>query len=283
MGERQPKAFVTGWPIDQSLSPLIHRYWLSEHGIDGDYVKHACPPEKIKDFLSLIADHHFVGGNVTLPHKETAFGVVDHKTKTAEALGAVNTVWLDDNNLWGDNTDGYGFLANLDENSPDWDDQDRLKRGALVLGAGGAARAIIHSLQSRGFSTIWIANRTVERAEKLAQEFGEPCRGISMDNLTADVHKAGFVVNTTSLGMGDGLSPTDLSSFQVDTVVNDIVYKPLVTPLLAQAKTLGMMPVDGLGMLMHQAVPGFQRWFGVRPEVTATLKALLLDHIEMNR
>lgn len=282
MAKSAPMAFVTGWPIEQSLSPIIHRYWLREHGLKGDYVKHGCPPAKLTDFLLSLPAHGYVGGNVTIPHKEAAFQLVDEKTETAESLGAVNTVWLKDGKLWGDNTDGYGFLENLDQNAQGWDAADRLQRGALVFGAGGAARAIIYSLKQRGFESIYIANRTLERAEKLAHEFGKPCAGIAIDKIASEHKNAGFLVNTTSLGMGDGLSPLDLSSFQANTVVNDIVYKPLVTPLLEQAKTLGMETVDGLGMLMHQAVPGFERWFGVRPRVTPELKNLLLDHMAQN-
>ena len=270
------KAFVTGWPDEHSRSPLIHNYWLELHGLVGSYVKHACPPETIAKFLSSLKESEFIGGNVTIPHKEIVCQLVDVLHPDAEKLGAANTVWLAEGKLHATNTDGYGFLANLDDRSPGWDSSDRLKRGALVLGAGGAARPIVHALVQRGFTPVFIANRTVSRAEALAGRFGSDCQAVDPANLPDAVRRCGLVVNTTSVGMNDDASPIDLEGFEDDTIVNDIVYTPLLTPLLIQASALGMQPVDGMGMLLHQAVPGFERWFGVRPKVTPELRALLL-------
>ena len=277
------KAFVTGWPIEHSRSPLIHNYWLELHELAGSYVKHACPPEAIANFLSGLKESEFIGGNVTIPHKEAVCRLVDVLHLDAEILGAANTVWLADGKLHATNTDGYGFLANLDDRSPGWDSGECRKRGALVLGAGGAARPIVHALVERGFTSVFIANRTFSRAEALADRFGSACQAVDPANLPDAVRRCGLVVNTTSVGMNDNGSPIDLAGFEDDTIVNDIVYTPLLTPLLKQAGSLGMQPVDGLGMLLHQAVPGFERWFGVRPNVTPDLRALLLADLGENQ
>ena len=217
----------------------------------------------------------FIGGNVTIPHKEMAYKLAEQLDSNAKRLGAVNTLWLEGGILQGSNSDGYGFLANLDDRAPGWDDPSRLKRGALVLGAGGAARAIIDGLIQRGFSRIYIANRTLERAANLAETFGSVCEPVSLDQ-AGQYRSIAIIINTTSIGMKDNKSPLDLSGFDQNTVVNDIVYTPLYTPLLKQADQLGMIAVDGLGMLLHQAVPGFEHWFGIRPQVTQELRKLLL-------
>lgn len=275
-----PRAFVTGWPVSHSRSPMIHGHWLQKYGLRGAYVKHPCTAEDLAGFLTDLADAGFVGGNVTIPHKEAAFALADHADDTAKRLGAANTVWLHDGALHVSNTDGYGFAQNLAESVSDWNASERLERGALVLGAGGAARAIVDCLKQQGFSTVYIANRTLAKANALAAEFGSPCTAISMEDIPDRASNVSLIVNTTSLGMEGTAqaaeSPVDLSGFSEDTIVNDIVYTPLITPLLKQATKLGMTPVDGLGMLLHQAVPGFERWFGVRPEVTSELRALVV-------
>lgn len=269
-------AFVVGWPIDHSRSPMIHRYWLEKYGLHGEYVKHPCTQDDFPGFLTSLDKHGFVGGNVTVPHKESAFALVDKTDSVANALGAVNTVWMEDSVLHGTNTDEYGFLANMDELNPGWDKRDNLQRGALVIGAGGASRAIIHALVVRKFNRITIVNRTEDKARHLAQLFGSTCCPAGLEWLEKPDRDPAIIINTTSLGMNDGRSPVNLSVFSQDTIVNDIVYTPLHTPLLRQAADLGMTPVDGLGMLLHQAVLGFEKWFGVRPQVDEGLRTLVL-------
>ena len=274
------RAFVTGWPIGHSRSPLVHKHWLQKYGIEGDYLRHPCKVEDFKTFVASFQDQGFIGGNVTLPHKEAAYSNVHQTDATAKRLGAANTIWIEDGVIMGGNTDGYGFSANLDEFAPGWSDKERLKRGALVLGAGGASRAIIDALMQRGFERITIANRTLSRAVELRDMFGEPCRPIAYENIGDGEKNASIVINTTSVGMVgtelENATPLSLNGFSTDTIVNDIVYTPLITPFLHEAKTSGMKTVDGLGMLLHQAVPGFEKWFGVRPKVTPELRAVLL-------
>lgn len=272
-------AFVTGWPVKHSRSPLIHQYWLKKYGLAGNYIKHPCAAEEFSTFLTSLADIGYVGGNVTVPHKETAFELVERTDSLADALGAVNTVWIEDNILHGTNTDEYGFLANLDDRSPNWDNSDHQQRGALVIGAGGASRAIIHALLARKFSRITLVNRTRQKAQRLADFFGSTCHAAGLEWLDRPDTDPAIIINTTSLGMNDGKSPADLSAFSKNTIVSDIVYTPLQTPLLRQAADLGMVPVDGLGMLLHQAVPGFEKWFGVRPQVDEELRALILQDL----
>lgn len=270
------KAFVTGFPIKHSRSPLIHGFWLKEHGIEGSYEAIEVTPEDFAKFAGSLAKNGFVGGNVTIPHKEVAFAEVETRDEAAEAIGAVNTLWLENGKLCGGNTDAYGFAANLDALAPGWDKADT----ALVLGAGGAGRAIVHALQTRGFSRIAIVNRTLSRAEELAGHFGQGVSAHGWDAAQRLVKEAGLIVNTTSLGMsGHGEVeefPLDLTEAQNSAVATDIVYVPLKTPFLAKAEAAGLKTVDGLGMLLHQAVPGFERWFGKRPQVTEALRAHIL-------
>ncbi len=274
------KAFVTGFPIKHSRSPLIHGFWLKEHGIEGSYEAIEVLPENFAEFAAWLAKNGFAGGNVTIPHKEVAFAAVDSHDAAAAAIGAVNTLWFEDGRLCGGNTDAYGFAANLDALAPGWDNADT----ALVLGAGGAGRAIVHALQTRGFSRIAIVNRTLSRAEELASHFGEGVSAHGWDAAQALVKDAGLIVNTTSLGMSGHGEPTefplDLSEAQKSAVATDIVYIPLKTPFLASAEAAGLKTVDGLGMLLHQAVPGFERWFGKRPEVTEALRNYILDDMK---
>lgn len=266
------RACVIGYPVKHSRSPMIHGYWLKKYGLSGSYERAEVTPEDFAGFVASMPAAGFVGGNVTVPHKEAAYKACAIRTPTAEALGAVNTLWIEGGELHGDNTDVAGFLGALDADAPDWD--SRLKT-AVVLGAGGAARAILHGLKTRGAHTIRLINRSRARAEDLAAQFG----GIDVvdwDRRAGALQDADILVNTTSLGM-NGQPPLDIdvSALPASAVVDDIVYVPLETPLLARAKARGLRTVGGLGMLLHQAVPGFERWFGVRPTVTAELRALV--------
>jgi shikimate dehydrogenase len=275
-----PRAFVVGWPIGHSRSPLIHGHWLARHRLAGSYEKIAVPPEEIDSFLVSLADRGFVGGNVTVPHKQAAFRLAAERDPVAEATGAVNTLWIEGGRLCGANTDGPGFLADLDAGSPGW---DRLGGTAVVLGAGGAASAVAWGLASRGLR-VHLVNRTVERAETLARRLGGEVTAHPWSDLDRLLPDARVLVNTTTLGMTGkdplGLDPAPLPA---DAVVADIVYVPLETGLLAAARARGLETVDGLGMLLHQAVPGFERWFGVRPTVTPELRAIVLADIGADR
>ncbi|UDL87403.1 shikimate dehydrogenase [Mesorhizobium sp. PAMC28654] len=273
MAEAAKKAFVTGHPIKHSRSPKIHGHWLAKHGIDGSYQAIDVAPQDFAEFLATLQANGYRGGNVTIPHKEAAFALVDRRDRAAEEIGAVNTLWFEDGKLWGGNTDAHGFAANLDEYASGW-----AKNGpAVVLGAGGASRAVIHALKLRGVSDIRIVNRTLARAQDLRQRFGAGVSAYAMaatDELLGD---AGLLINTTALGMhGNESLSADPTRLPDHAIVTDIVYVPLETPLLAAARARGLRTVDGLGMLLHQAVPGFERWFGERPEVTAELRSLIV-------
>lgn len=266
------RACVIGWPVEHSRSPVIHRYWLDRYGIDGAYEKEAVRPEDFGRFLQALSDHGYMGANVTLPHKEAALRAADTADDAARAIGAANTLWLDPSGaLSASNTDAYGFMTNLAAEAPDW---NRVAGTALVLGAGGAARAVLHGLIGAGVPRILLANRTLAKAEGLAQIFGPKVEPIGWDDKAAFLSDCNLLVNTTSLGM-TGQPPLDISlaAFPETGVVADIVYVPLETTLLAEARARGLKAVNGLGMLLHQAVPGFQRWFGVAPEVTPELRA----------
>jgi len=272
-----PHACVIGWPVAHSRSPLIHGYWLDTYGLSGVYDKKAVPPEDFPEFLERFGESGYVGANVTVPHKELAYELVDRREPSAESVKAVNTIWLDDGQVVGDNTDVYGFLANLDADAPGWDAGSR----AAVLGAGGAARAVLKGLIDRGFSEIRLANRTFAKAQDLADTFGANIRAVAWEEREAMLDGCALLVNTTSLGMeGSPALDIDLAALPRHAVVTDIVYVPLQTPLLAAAVSRGLRTVDGLGMLLHQAVPGFKRWFGVRPEVTPELRAHIVADIE---
>ncbi len=270
------RAFVVGWPISHSLSPAIHGYWLKTYGADGEYRKEAVEPKDFAGFLTNLAAHGFCGGNITVPHKIEAHRLCDRRDAAAEAIGAVNTVWLDGERLAGSNTDAFGFLANLDSEAAGWDRSGP----AVVIGAGGAARAIVWALLQRGFEDIRIVNRTKTRASELAAAF-PPASAYGFEDLDHALEGAGLIVNASTLGM-KGAPPlvVDLSSAAEEATVCDIVYAPLETELLAKARRRGLKAVDGLGMLLHQAVPGFEIWFGVRPEVTANLRRAVLAAIE---
>jgi shikimate dehydrogenase len=277
------KAFVVGHPIKHSRSPLIHGYWLKTHGIAGSYERIDVEPVKFGNFLKSFHELGFAGGNVTIPHKEAAFAGVARRTERAERLKAVNTLWIENGMLWGDNTDVLGFVANLDQSlGTGW---EQTVDTALVLGAGGAARGIVAGLQDRPLKRIVVANRTVSKAEELVRDlerYGDvTLEALAWDELDRALAGSQLIVNTTSLGMA-GQPPLllDLAKAPGNAIVSDIVYVPLKTPLLAAAEAHGLRIVDGLGMLLHQAVPGFERWFGVRPEVTPDLRALIVADIE---
>ena len=272
------RACVIGWPIEHSRSPLIHNYWLRRHEIDGSYEKVAVRPEDL-EFLDLLQARGLAGANVTLPHKEAALRAAGFAGEAANAIGAANTLWLDrEGRLCASNSDAFGFITNLNAEAPGW---MRGGRPVTVLGGGGAARAILYGLLSEGVTEIRLANRTRERAEQLANAFGSRVKGVDWELRHAALAGCGLIVNATSLGMtGNPALDLNLSELPVDAVVADIVYEPLETQLLAAARARGSRAVDGLGMLLYQAVPGFERWFGVRPEVTAELRAELVASLQ---
>ncbi len=266
------RACVIGWPVEHSRSPLIHRYWLEQYGIDGAYEKEAVEPKDLPGFLGSLAARGYVGANVTLPHKEHALRLAAVADEAARTIGAANTLWLDaGGRLIAGNTDAYGFITNLDAEAPGWNDA---RLPVMVLGAGGASRAILHGLLAEGAGRVLLANRTRGRAEELVRAFGPAVTVVDWRERAAALSGCGLLVNATSLGMtGKDPLDLDLASLPAQAVVADLVYSPLETGLLAAARARGNRTVDGLGMLLHQAVPGFARWFGVRPEVTPELWA----------
>jgi shikimate dehydrogenase len=264
-------ACLIGWPAAHSRSPLIHHYWLRTLGIEGGYIIEAVPPERFAEFVRHLSTNGFVGANVTIPHKERALALTAPDAR-ARAVGAANTLWYEDGELRSTNTDIEGFINNLDACAPGW---DRVE-DALVLGAGGASRAVVFGLIERGVKRVHLANRTLERARALADQFGARVHPVSWDAVGDLLPRAGLLVNTTSLGMhGQPALEVNVGLLPSHAVVADLVYVPLQTPLLAAAGARGLKTADGLGMLLHQAVRGFELWFGQRPQVTAELRALV--------
>ena len=264
-------ACLIGWPAAHSRSPLIHHYWLRKLGIEGGYSIEAVPPEGFSDFVRRLSAHGFIGANVTIPHKERALALSLPDAR-ARAVGAANTLWIESGELRSTNTDVEGFLANLDACAAGWDSAEE----ALVLGAGGAARAVVFGLIERGIKRIRLVNRTMERAQSLADQFGASVHVSAWDTIGEQLAHAGLLINTTSLGMhGQPALDIDVGLLPPEAVVNDLVYVPLETPLLAAARVRGLKTADGLGMLLHQAVRGFELWFGQRPQVTPELRALV--------
>jgi shikimate dehydrogenase len=277
---RAALAGIMGWPVGHSLSPRLHGFWLREHRIDGAYVPLAVPPERLEQALRALPALGFRGVNLTIPHKEPALALVDRTTPAAARIGAVNTVVVGQDGLLGDNTDGYGFMASLAAGAPDW----QARAGpAVLLGAGGAARAIAVALLDAGVPELRLVNRTQARAETLAAQLEEVARerGATLALLpwqdAEALAGASLLVNTTSLGMtGEPALEIDLAPLPAAALVTDIVYNPLETGLLAAARARGRPVVDGLGMLLHQARPGFRAWFGVDPVVSDALRATVL-------
>lgn len=270
--EAKPSAAcLIGWPAAHSRSPLIHHYWLRALGISGGYSIEAVPPEGFADFVLHLASRGFVGANVTIPHKERALALTLPDVR-ARAIGAANTLWYEGSKLRSTNTDVEGFINNLDASAPGWD----ATSDALVVGAGGASRAVVFGLIERGIARVHLANRTFERAQAVADQFGPKVQPIAWGEIGKVLSRAGLLVNTTSLGMHrQPALKVDVGLLPQHAVVSDLVYVPLKTPLLAAAKARGLRTADGLGMLLHQAVGGFELWFGQRPRVTAELRALV--------
>ena len=268
-------AGIMGWPVAHSLSPRLHGFWLNEYGIDGAYVPLPVRPERLSAALEALPDLGFSGCNLTVPHKEAALAVLDEVDPQARRIGAVNTVRVRaDGSLHGWNTDVEGYAQSLGAALPGW---SLAGRSAAVIGAGGAARAVIAALIEMGAAEIRLVNRTPGRAEELARMLGGPIRIEPWERRSRALEGAGLLVNTTTLGMsGQPQLEIDLGPLPREAVVSDIVYAPLETPLLAAARARGHPAVDGLGMLLHQAVPGFEAWFGRRPEVTPALRQFVL-------
>ena len=276
----EPRAFVCGHPVAHSRSPLIHGHWLTTLGILGTYERIDVAPADIRKFIRGLPTSAYVGGNVTIPHKEAAFQIVDRRDGEADAIGAVNTLWIEGGLVCGGNTDALGFAANLDDHAPDWRDRGT----ALILGAGGASRAVVHAILQAGYGRVEIVNRTVSRARDLADRFGSRVHAHGNGAIDTLMPKADLLVNTTSLGMdGDESVIADVALLSDSAIVTDIVYVPLQTPLLKAASGLGLKTVDGLGMLLHQAAPGFERWFGVKPTVSPELRQLVIADMEAHR
>ncbi|WP_455480744.1 shikimate dehydrogenase [Bartonella sp. B12(2025)] len=273
-----PRAFVVGYPIHHSKSPKIHNFWLKKYNLQGEYLAQEIISEEFRDFFVSIKKRGFCGGNVTLPYKQEAFHLASHKDDVATMIGAVNTLWYEGDKLCATNSDAYGFSANLDEFFPDW-----VKETAVVFGAGGAARAVLYTLKKRGFERIYLLNRTKQRADDLAEYFGKPVKVHDWYCTDEILYQADLIVNTTSVGMTNPHEKKNVFPFcdfhktKTTALVTDIVYTPLITPFLQQAKTHGLRTVDGLGMLLHQAVFGFERWFGIRPQVTKALRMAILE------
>lgn len=272
--ERFLLAGVMGWPVMHSRSPKIHNFWLAKYGIAGTYVPLAIRPEGLRAALRALPALGFAGCNLTIPHKEAAFEIVDRVDPLARRIGAINCVVVAaDGSLDGYNHDGFGYIQSIVEAYPDW----RADAGPIVvIGAGGGARAVLASLVDRGAQEIRLVNRSAERAQALAKEFGPPIEAAPWKERHAALAGAAMLINTTSQGMaGQPALDLALDTLPVSAVVSDIIYVPRETPLLAAARSRGNRTVNGLGMLLHQARPAFQAWFGVMPEITAELRAMI--------
>jgi shikimate dehydrogenase len=271
MSKEHKAVCVIAWPAGHSRSPLIHNYWIKQHKLDAEYRREAVPPDKFDAFVGNLSGNGYIGANITVPHKEAALAASEPDDR-ARAVGAANTLWYDDDTLRSTNTDVEGFLANLDVAAPGW---DRGLETAVVLGAGGGARAVVFALLQREVGRVYVINRTRDRAQALKKKFGNRVHLAGWNETTGLLGGAGILVNTTTLGMA-GQPPLEINlRCPASLVVADLVYAPLETGLLAAARARGLRTADGLGMLLHQAVRGFQLWFGVRPEVTPELRALV--------
>ena len=264
-------ACLIGWPAAHSRSPLIHHHWLHKLGLAGGYSIEAVPPEGLAEFVMHLAGHGFVGANVTIPHKERVLELTWPDAR-ARAVGAANTLWYEGGLLYSTNTDVEGFIDNLDVSAPGWDRADE----AIVLGSGGSARAVVFGLLDCGVPRVHVVNRTVSRAHALTEQFGARVQSAGWERIGDLLPSAGLFVNTTSLGMaGQPPLALEIAALPPRAVVADLVYVPLQTRLLLAAQASGLRTADGLGMLLHQAVRGFELWFGERPQVTAELRALV--------
>lgn len=271
MSKEHKAVCVIAWPAGHSRSPLIHNYWIKQHKLNAEYRREAVPPDKFAAFVENLRGNGYIGANITVPHKEAALALSEPDDR-ARAVGAANTLWYDDDTLRSTNTDVEGFLANLDVAAPGW---DRGLETAVVLGAGGGARAVVFALLQREVGRIYVINRTRDRAQALKKKFGARVHLAGWNETTGLLGGAGILVNTTTLGMV-GQPPLEINlRCPASLVVADLVYAPLETGLLASARARGLRTADGLGMLLHQAVRGFQLWFGVRPEVTLELRAMV--------
>jgi shikimate dehydrogenase len=271
------RSCIIGWPVEHSRSPLIHNYWLKHYRLEGEYLKEAVPPEKLDAFLATLRERGYVGCNVTIPHKERTAELVKAANDMTRKLAAVNTVYFEGEEIMGTNTDAHGFAAHLRSSLPDL---NLAGADAMVLGAGGAARSVLAALLGEGVRRIYICNRSVDRARALARSFGPAIEALDWHRASQAMAGIDLLVNATALGMA-GKPELDLSldSLPRKAVVYDIVYVPLATSLLKHARHIGHRTVDGLGMLLHQAQPAFERWFGLRPEVTPELRHLIEQDI----
>jgi shikimate dehydrogenase len=272
-----PAACVIGWPVEHSRSPLIHNYWLKACGVPGDYRREAVPPDQFRDFLRSLAARGYVGANLIFPHKEAALAWSEPDDR-ARAVGAANTLWLD-GMLRATNTDVEGFLDNLDACIPGWDGSCET---AIVLGAGGAARAVVYGLLERGTPGVVVINRTPQRAQAIQQWFGSRVSIATWEERDHWLARAKLLVNATKLGMPEQPDLVlDVSRLPADAAVADLVYVPLITPLLRAAMARNLRIADGLGMLLRQAVPQFHLWFGKKPEITRELRNLLEQNLSV--
>jgi shikimate dehydrogenase len=271
-------ACIVGWPVAHSRSPIIHGYWLKRYAVDGSYTRRAVAPGDVVAFFGRLREEGFVGCNVTIPHKRAALAAAHGSTESARAVGVANTLWLEGAHLWADNTDGAGFLQHLRATAPTF---APAASAVAVLGAGGGARGVIHGLLQAGVREVRLFNRTRDRADAVACHFGRGVKAYDWQDRADRSRDVGLLINATSLGM-QGAPALEMPLGQLDarSIVADLVYVPLETPLLAAARERGLVAVDGLGMLLHQAVPGFKRWFGVTPEVTDELRAIIVADIE---
>ncbi|GAB4260072.1 MAG: shikimate dehydrogenase [Pararhodobacter sp.] len=267
-----PLSAVIGFPVAHSRSPRLHAHWLRRHGIDGHYIPLQVAPQDFAETLRLMPRMGFRGANVTIPHKQAALALADRATPLARRIGAANTLVFTETGLEADNTDAYGFAQNILDIAPDW-----TPRRVAILGAGGACRAVLAALLDRGATEIRLSNRTEQRARELADDFGAAVTHVAWSDRNDMLDGCDTLVNTTALGMtGHPPLDIDLSALPSDAIVNDLVYAPLMTDLLLNAQTRGNRVVDGLGMLLHQAAPGFERWFGIRPIVDQDLRDAVL-------
>jgi len=273
-----PQAYVIGNPIRHSRSPQIHRYWLKHYNLDGSYALAELAPEQLKPFIETLRHNDNAGANVTLPYKRDVMPYLDGIDQDARNVGAVNTIYRQGEKLLGTNTDVYGFLTHLSHSAPEWCDTTR---NVMIIGAGGAARAILSAIKKSNINNVYIANRTKSRALNLATDIHPAAQAVEMPDLQHQLANIDLIINTTSLGMtGQPALEINLSALPKHSIVVDIVYSPLKTELLRQAENQGLVAVDGLGMLLHQAVRGFELWFGIRPEVTPELRQLVEKSLE---